>query len=135
MLLLLLRLIANDSQSVMELSLVLREAASIQENRHSVVITMSDQIPVWLKPQADKVLQPIAVQQQAASAKKRRATRLQLADGVQQSDTKEIQQAPLVRAVGNPASSRWRVSFVARQCVHHWFSDLKPEGHPNKILV
>ena len=51
------------------------------ENREQLVVGFSDQIPVWLKPQADKVLQARTVFQAASQDKKRRASRQSLAAG------------------------------------------------------
>ena len=90
---------------------------------------MSDQIPVWLKPQADRVLQARAVFQAASQDKKRRASRQSLAAGTPHTGSKDVQVAPLVRAAGSPASGRWRVSFVARQAITGWLSeDAEPAG-------
>jgi hypothetical protein len=49
------------SESVEQLALLTRDAASVHQNRRLLAISVSDQIPVWLKPQADKVLQARAV--------------------------------------------------------------------------
>ena len=61
----------------MELSTFMRQAAEVQQSRQAAVIVMSDQIPVWLKPQADKVLQTTSAVAAAAEVRKRRATRKQ----------------------------------------------------------
>jgi hypothetical protein len=122
-------LVVAGSQSVEQLALLMRDAASVQQHRELLTISMSDQIPVWLKPQADRVLQSRAVFQAASQDKKRRTSRQPLAAGTPQTGTKDTRQAPLVRAAGNPASGRWRVSFVARQAITGWLSDAaEPAG-------
>ena len=124
-------LLANGHEAVIELSTFMRQAAEVQQNRQEAVILMSDQIPVWLKPQADKVLQKTSVVEASAQARKRRATRKQLAAGQPQTEEKDPNiVAPLVKAAGNPASGRWRVSLIARQSIRHfWDPAREPVGH------
>jgi hypothetical protein len=47
-------------------------------NRHETVISMSDQIPVWLKPDSGKRLMPKSILQAAQQARRGRKSRKQL---------------------------------------------------------
>ena len=100
-------------------------------NRRETVISMSDQIPVWLKPDSGETLMPRKVLQAAVKAqrgRKRRAVMVQ--QGLEQSGEAGEQPRQLVCAAGNPANSRSCYTLVARQLVHHYF---KPDCQPHGI--
>jgi hypothetical protein len=125
-------LLANGHSSVEELSLIMREAGTVQQHREAITILQSDQIPVWLKPQAEKVLQKAEIVQEAAAQAKTRTRRKSLAAGTPQTDDKEAAgTATLVKAAGNPANERWRVSFVARQRIDDY---MNPNVDPTGLL-
>ena len=101
-------------------------------NRQEAVISMSDQIPVWLKPDSGKRLMPKAVVQEARLSKKKRVSRAK-AQAVQatREEIVEAEQQPrdLVTTGGNPANSRCRYTLVARQLVKKYFKPgVDPEG-------
>ena len=50
-------------------------------NARQIVISMSDQIPVWLKPDSGKMLAPRADIEKAQAAKKKRVRRSDAASG------------------------------------------------------
>jgi hypothetical protein len=132
-------LLANGHSSVDELSLLMREAGSVQQHREAITILQSDQIPVWLKPQAEKVLQKADIVQKAAAQTKNRTRRKSLAAGVPQTDNKEAAgKECLVKASGNPANERWRVSFIARQRIDDYMNPhVDPTGlfNTNKQMI
>ncbi len=105
------------------------------ENRQETAITASDQIPVWLKPDAGKVLQPRSVQQAAQKAQKRR--KVVRAGGAAEGGEKGLQhEYNHPRGPGDSGAARWRVSFVARQAVENFFSNiLEPVGYQRKIKL
>lgn len=99
-------------------------------NRKETVISMSDQVPVWLKPETDKRLVLKQTVQASRWAKKKRASRKAVADGAEQNfEAAEAQPRQLVTALGNPSNSRSRFTLVARQLVLNFFDpDREPEG-------
>ena len=118
------------------------------------MLTFSDQIPVWLKTEAGKILQPAEpVRYNKALAKRRRllrkeADQAELAktqaeqDGDPQLAAAEAEKAEaaledlgataekkaIAKGPGVASASRWRISFIARQAVHCWFQSGKPTG-------
>lgn len=94
------------------------------QNRENTVISMSDQIPVWLKPDSGKRLVPRKHIQNAAQQKKRRISR-QAAQEVEPTEEQAAeaneQDRQLVCTGGNPANSRSRYTLVARQLIYNYF--------------
>jgi hypothetical protein len=99
-------------------------------NRENTVISMSDQIPVWLKPDAGKVLTHKAVGRARRIASNHRKSRRDVAKGAEQDEeAAEAQPRTLTIAAGNPANSRSRFTFVARQLIHKYYKEgVQPEG-------
>ena len=94
------------------------------QNRENTVISMSDQIPVWLKPDSGKRLIPRSHIQKAAQQKKRRLARKTAQEEFpteEQVDEAEQQDRQLVCTGGNPANSRSRYTLVARQLIFDYF--------------
>ena len=115
-------------------------------DRQDIVITMSDQIPVWLMPQVEKKL----VQQKKVSevwkASKGRRTRRQIAIGDQEPKPEEQtaaaaaaaenQPRDLVCIQGTPGNARCRWTVIARQLVHHYFDEHRdPIGQTKKLTI
>ena len=100
-------------------------------NRQETGITMSDQIPVWLRADEGKIL--VDTEEAAKHQKQRRLRKKARASG------EELPPAPNseVKGPGTPANSRHRVSFVARQAVDDYFkSGVEPRGRIlDSILV
>jgi hypothetical protein len=93
-------------------------------NRQETVISASDQILVWLKPDSGKRLVPKAQISAAQQAKKRRVGRKVVQH--QEPTEQEVEEAgrqprDLVATGGNPANSRSRHTLVARQLVKNYF--------------
>jgi hypothetical protein len=101
-------------------------------NREAIVISQSDQIPVWLKPDAGKALMSQSVQKAHRASKKGRKSRAAIAieDTFEDAVPEEEQQPrTLALAAGNPANSRARFTFVARQLITKYYSKTEePEG-------
>ncbi len=91
---------------------------------------MSDQIPVWLKPDAGKVLVNHSVRRDARMAASKRKSRRASAEGEEQDQEAAANQPRnLTTAAGNPANSRARFTFVARQLIFNYYKpDAEPEG-------
>ena len=106
-------------------------------NRQETVISMSDQIPVWLKPDSGKRLMPRKVLEAAASARKKRKTRAHMVEaGEEQDPEAEEQPRQLVCAAGNPANARSRYTLVARQLVKDFFKPgSEPRGHSGMLFL
>ena len=94
-------------------------------SRGETVLTFSDQIPIWLCPQAGKVLVRQRVVHQAAAY--RRAKKFAKKAGM---PPPASQPKSHVRGPGTAQAARWRVSLVARQAIVGWFSGSadEPEG-------
>ena len=99
-------------------------------NSEETVISMSDQVPVWLKPDSGKRLMPrkmLQAAQKQRSQRKRRA----LAQAEGQSAEADEQIRSLVCAAVNPASSMSRYTLVARQLIHDYYKvGAVPRGTP-----
>ncbi len=94
------------------------------------MISMSDQILVWLKPCAGKVLVNKTVRRGASTAASKRKSGRASAEGEEQ-DRQAAGDQPrdLTIAAGNPANSRARFTFVARQLILRYYKpDAEPEG-------
>ena len=89
-------------------------------HRGETVITLSDQSPVWLRPEAARVL--------VSEAKSKAAARYQQ---LKKQAAKAGLPAPPgqphshVRGPGEAAAARWRVTLVARQAILYYF---RPDG-------
>ena len=110
-------------------------------DRRDIVITMSDQIPVWLMPQAEKKLVSQKKVNAAWLASKGRRKRRQIADNDQEPNPEEQiaaaaaenQPRDLVCMQGTPGNARCRWTVIARQLVHHYFDDHRdPVGQTKK---
>jgi len=100
-------------------------------NRESTVVLMSDQVPVWLMPDAGKVCVSRNVLQAAQRARKDRTRRSAAVGQDAQTAAAAEQAETLVKAPGNPANSRSRYTLVARQAIHDVFSKTRePTGSP-----
>jgi hypothetical protein len=101
-------------------------------NREAIVISQSDQIPVWLKPDAGKPLMSQSLQKAYRASKKGRKSRAAKALEIEVPDDMEgeaAQPRTLALAAGNPANSRARFTFVARQLITKYYSKTQdPEG-------
>ncbi len=101
-------------------------------NREAVVISQSDQIPVWLKPDAGKPLMSQSVQKSHRAAKRMRKSRAAKAmQAAIQDEVEEESAQPrtLALAACNPANSRARFTFVARQLITKYYKKTEePEG-------
>ena len=97
--------------------------------KRSTVISMSDQVPVWCKPDSGKRLMPKAVLAAASKARAKRKRRWQaVQDGAGDAEADE-QPRTLVCSAGNAANSRSRYTLVARQLVRKYFEpDCEPVG-------
>ena len=91
---------------------------------------MSDQIPVWLKPDAGKVLVHKSVGRASRQSAQQRKRRKACAEGEEQNEmAAEEQPRTLTVAAGNPANSRSRFTFVARQLIQNYYKPgVEPEG-------
>ena len=98
-------------------------------NFRNTVISLSDQIPVWLKPDSGKVLVPKKLFKAAAKAAKQRKRRDHAVQTADQTEEAADQPRKLVCVAGNPANSRSRYTLVARQLIFKYFNPkLQPEG-------
>ncbi len=97
-------------------------------NRQHTVISMSDQVPVWLKADSGKRLMPLKTFAAARQAKRRRASRDVAAASREQTEEAAEQPRTLVCAAGNSANSRARCTLVARQLIHNYY---KPDRDPH----
>ena len=104
-------------------------------NRIQIVISMSDQIPVWLKADSKKVLLSKRKLDEAAADRQSRKRRKVLVEEARQGKATEQdasagqQGRTTAVASGNPANSRCRYTLVARQLIHHFFDpDRAPTG-------
>ena len=95
--------------------------------RQNTVISMSDQIPVWIKADGERCLVSRVVSRERRLAKRQRTSRKAIAAGEEQTEQAQEQPQTTVRAAGNPANSRYRVTLVARQIVLNYF---RPEADP-----
>ena len=109
-------------------------------NKAETVISMSDQIPVWLKPDSGSTLMPRKVIQAVHKARKGRKSRIDLVKAVQegreeeQNPEAEQQDRNLATAAGNPANSRCRYTLVARQLIFDFFKPgFEPRGDQDWI--
>ena len=99
------------------------------ERRHAV-ISMSDQVPVWLMPAGDRKLVSQASVRKCGQARKRRASRAKLASGQVQTEEQqghaEEQPRQLICNAGTPGNAKARFTLVARQLVEHYFDEQCP---------
>ncbi|CAE7504265.1 unnamed protein product [Symbiodinium natans] len=118
-------------------TLPVRDFEAWVAHRQETAVTMSDQIPAWLKPSPGKVVMSVLRLQLASEQRRLRHERTKdrktaAATGRPTAKAKAGPKAAArlgkaARAPGVPA--RWRVSLVARQAVRHYFSpDRKPVG-------
>ena len=89
-------------------------------NRGSTMLTMSDQVPVWLKPAPDVTLVSKERVRNRRQARQNRTSRRKVAEGKHQKEAAEQQPRHVVAAAGNPSNSRCRATLVARQLVDGW---------------
>ena len=105
-------------------------------NRQACVISMSDQVPVWLKPDSGRRLMPRRELQHAAAARKLRKRREFAVKDGKQTAAAEDQPRTLVCAGGEAANSRSRWTLICRQIIRDYFSDRDPVGMvDDSILV
>ena len=107
----------------------------VMSRRAETVICFTDQIPVWLKVKAGSLLisdEMLATQRIEQRARQRQQRRPQQR---QQQDTAEEQTADQSRLISGPGKSgdaRWRVTLIARQEVHDYFS---PGRQPSGLCL
>jgi len=92
------------------------------EQRDSIVISMSDQILVWLLPSDRKVLvnkKKLQTAQKKITLRKRRA---EAAQSKQEAEA-DFQDETLTKTPGNAAHSKTRITLVARQLVKGYFAE------------
>ena len=95
--------------------------------RKEITISMSDQIPVWIKADGDRCLVRRSVTTAQRLAKRRRTSRKKVAAGEMQTEAADEQPMTTKRTPGNTANSRYRVTLIARQVIHNYF---RPETAP-----
>ncbi len=96
-------------------------------NRQHTVISMSDQVRVWLKADSGKCLMPLKTFAAVRQAKRRRTSRAVAAASGEQTEGAAEQPRTLVCAAGNRANSRARYTLVARQLIYNYY---KPDRDP-----
>ena len=96
--------------------------------RKYTVISMSDQIPCWIKGDGGKRLVKASVRTEARLRKRQRTSREAVSKGEKQKEEANEQPMTTVRTAGNPANSRYRVTLVARQLIHGYFDTGEPQG-------
>ena len=113
-------------------------------DRQDIVITLSDQIPVWLMPQVEKKLVHPKKVFEVWKASKGRRTRRQIATGDQEPKPEEQaaaaaaenQPRDLVCIHWTPGNARCRWTVIARQLVHHYFDEHRdPIGQTKKMII
>ena len=114
-------------------------------DRQDIVITLSDQIPVWLMPQVEKKLVHQKKVNAVWLASKARRKRRQIAIGDQEPKPEEQtaaaaaaenQPRDLVCIQGTPGNARCRWTVIARQLVHHYSDEHRdPIGQAENILI
>ena len=103
------------------------DPARLCVKRRDTTVSLSDQIPVWIKCDGDKCLVRRSVTTEQRLAKRRRTSRKQVAAGMMQTDEPVEQPKTTKKASGNTANSRHRVTLVARELIHNYF---RPEAAP-----
>ena len=115
--------------------IVVRDPHDFILHASETAITMSDQIPVWLKVEPGKLLtSKIRLKLGAEQAKIRRQNRKDKNE--QAADSNSVKITTTRKSAGKPP--RWRVSFIARQAVERFFdSTSDPQGRilPSILLV
>ena len=98
--------------------------------RGQTVIVLTDQVPVWLKVKADRVLVSEELLAVRGAEKKRRQSRREQPGGViAELGDEQPDQYTKVSGPGSSGDSRWRVTLVCRQEVHDYFQpDAVPKG-------
>ena len=108
--------------------------------RRQAVISMSDQIPVWLMPAGDRKLVSQSHIRRCGKARKLRASRAQIASGQVQTEEQqghaEKQPRQLICNAGTPGNAKARFTLVARQLVEHYFDEqCLPQGSANQCRL
>ena len=110
-----------------ELKDYVADAARLCVKRKDTVVSLSDQIPVWIKCDGEKCLVRKSVTTEGRLAKRRRKSRVQVAGGEKQTEKEVEQPQTTKRTPGNTANSRYRVTLIARQLIHNYF---RPAADP-----
>jgi hypothetical protein len=103
------------------------DAARLCVKSQDTVVSLSDQIPVWIKCDGDRCLVRKSVTTEGRLAKRRRKSRVQVAAGEKQTEKEVEQPQTTKRTPGNTANSRYRVTLIARQLIHNYF---RPAADP-----
>ena len=103
------------------------DAARLCVKSQDTVVSLSDQIPVWIKCDGEKCLVRKSVTTEGRLAKRRRKSRVQVAGGEKQTEKEVEQPQTTKRTPGNTANSRYRVTLIARQLIHNYF---RPAADP-----
>ena len=104
-------------------------------NSSKTAILFTDQIPVWLKVEADVQLTSMRKagrqrKQQAARRDCRKAAKSKAAPDALTASLAASSESYLTRGPGDPAASRYRITYMARQAVEGFFdSSQTPTGH------
>ena len=105
------------------------DAERLCVKRRDTVVSLSDQIPVWIKCDGEKCLVRKSVTTAQRLAKRQRKSRKEVAAGEQQTENAVEQPQTTKRTPGNTANSRYRVTLIARQLIHNYFRpDADPQG-------
>ena len=99
-------------------------------NRRQTALTFSDQVPVWLKPSAGKMLAPVKKIKLAREQRKRRE--LARKHGKAITEQQEVTQK---RGPGSSSAGRWRVSLVARQAIEDYFEEGREPTGPLMLML
>ena len=103
------------------------DAARLCVKSQDTVVSLSDQIPVWIKCVGEKCLVRKSVTTEGRLAKRRRKSRKQVAAGEKQTEEEVLQPQTTKRTPGNTANSRYRVTLIARQLIVNY---LRPAADP-----
>jgi hypothetical protein len=130
----LLYLVAAGSED--DLADWVAQPAKFIDDRRDTVITMSDQVPVWLKPDSGKRLRPRAAIAAASKSRAERKRRQEALHDRTQDEAAAQQPRTTIIAAGNPANSRSRYTLCARQLIAHYFDERRqPEGRIDTSII
>ena len=115
------------AQPKVQPSLYVRDWADWFYQRRATALTYSDQIPVWLRPGPGKLLTSV-VRLAAAQAASKVRRRLRQKGSSEDAGAAQAQPVHTTR-VSPGTAPRWRVSFIARQAICHYFDPSQdPQG-------
>ena len=124
-----------------DLGQVVADPAEFAKHRKGAALVFSDAVPVWLHGHEGRPLVPVSVLE--SIQKERRQERL--ADALQRAGKEE--EAQLARAAmarplgqldgpGKPAQEKLRLTWLARQCIDHYFNiEQVPKGRAHDSIL